>query len=94
MKFEVQIVNSTAIRLVAYSDNTLRILFRSGSAYDYSGVNKEIFENLCNADSVGTEFQKIRNTYQFKKLNPTKAQDFLLSVIANNQQQRLVIEEV
>jgi hypothetical protein len=92
MKFEVQFVNSTAIRLIAYSENTLRILFRSGLAYDYTNVNRQVFEELCAAESVGAEFQKIRNAYPYTRISIKDSQDFLICVVKQATQDRLLIE--
>jgi hypothetical protein len=91
--FEVQLVNSTAIRLVALKENTLRIIFRSGSAYDYLNVSREVFESLCNAESVGTEFQLVRNAYQYERLEAAKVQNFLFAVLESQSNERLMIAE-
>ncbi|EHC08333.1 hypothetical protein FJSC11DRAFT_4620 [Fischerella thermalis JSC-11] len=92
--FEVKIVNSTAIRLVAFRDDVLRVVFRSGSAYDYSGVSREVFEQLCSAESVGTQFQSIRNAYQFNRLEPSRVQNFLMAVLEASQGDRLMVTDV
>ncbi len=91
--FEVQLVNSTAIRLIGFSENTLRIIFRSGSAYDYSGVTREVFEKLAIAESVGTQFQIIRNAYPFSRLENSRVQNFLMAVLEASQCDRLMVAE-
>jgi KTSC domain len=90
--FEVQLVNSTAIRLVAFNSGTLRIIFRSGSAYDYTGISRELFEQLATAESVGTEFQSIRNAYTHQRLDGQTTQQFLLAVLEANADSRLMVE--
>ncbi|NEP56004.1 MAG: KTSC domain-containing protein [Symploca sp. SIO2G7] len=94
MIYEAALVNSTAIRLIGYSvvTNTLRVIFRSGSGYDYSNVPVEVFEELLAAESIGTYFQLIRATYQFERLSRVAAQDFLFSAIAQAEFTRLQIE--
>ncbi|MEH2138558.1 KTSC domain-containing protein [Nostoc sp.] len=91
--FEVQLVNSTAIRLVAFSENTLRVIFRSGSAYDYSGVSREVFEQLASAESVGTQFQSIRNAYQFTRIESSRVQNFLMAVLEASLGDRLIVAD-
>jgi hypothetical protein len=90
--FEVQLVNSTAIRLVAFRDGVLRIVFRSGSAYDYSGVERGVFEELCDAESVGTRFQSVRKAYSYRRLDSQTTQQFLLAVLEANANSRLMVE--
>lgn len=89
--FEVQLVNSTAIRLISYNaeSNTLRIIFRNGSAYDYANVSQSVFEELACAESVGRFFSQIRNTLKYRRLQPIEAQDFLLRVLEAAQDQRI-----
>jgi hypothetical protein len=92
-QFEVQLVNSTAIRLIGFSGDTLRVIFRSGSAYDYSGVSREVFENLASAESVGTQFQSIRNAYEFNRLESNRVQNFLMAVLEASQGDRLMVAD-
>lgn len=92
MKFEVQFVNSTAIRLIAYSENTLRIIFHTGIAYDYTGVDRQVFENLCSAKSVGVEFNKIRNNYTYERISIKDSQKFLVSTVTQAIKSRLTVE--
>ena len=91
--FEVQLVNSTAIRLIAFSEtvNTLRIIFRNGSAYDYANFPSQLYSELLEAESVGQFFGLIRRTYIGERINPTHATDFLLRVLEASQGQRLLI---
>ncbi|MCC5644770.1 KTSC domain-containing protein [Nostoc sp. CHAB 5824] len=90
--FEVQLVNSTAIRLIAFrQDGTLRIVFRSGTAYDYSGVERSVFDELCDVESVGSRFQSIRNAYTHQRLSNSTTQDFLFAVLQANTGSRLMV---
>ena len=92
--FEAALVNSTAIRLIGYNQeaNTLRIIFRSGSGYDYSNVPVEVFEELVEAESIGTQFQVIRATYQFERLSRSQVQDFLVAAIAQSARLQIEVE--
>jgi KTSC domain len=90
--FEVQLVNSTAIRLIAFRDDVLRVVFRSGAAYDYPEVDRSVFEELCSAESVGTQFQLVRNAYGHQRLDAQTTQQFLLAVLEANTDSRLMVE--
>ena len=59
-------VQSSVILAVGYEQisETLRIIFTSGSEYRYTGVPIQVYRNLCNAESIGQEFNRtIRNKY-------------------------------
>jgi hypothetical protein len=48
---------------------TLRVVFVSGSVYDYDGVPLQEYENLRDAASVGGYFsQNIRNSYDGRRV--------------------------
>lgn len=48
--------------------NILRIVFTTGMIYDYYNVEKETFESLLDAKSVGSYFHKfIKNQYTYEK---------------------------
>lgn len=93
-QFQVQLVNSTAIRLVAYNvdANQLRVIFRSGIAYDYFNVPCEIYAELTEAESVGQYFNTvIRRTYIGERLAENIASDFLFRVLEAAQGQQLLV---
>ena len=59
-------VQSSVIIAVGYEQisETLRVVFKSGSEYRYTGVPIQVYRNLCNAESIGQEFNRnIRNKY-------------------------------
>ena len=59
-------VESSVIMAVGYEQisGTLRVIFNSGSEYRYTGVPIQVYQNLCNAESIGREFNRtIRNRY-------------------------------
>ena len=59
-------VESSVIMAVGYEQisETLRVIFNSGSEYRYTGVPIQVYQNLCNAKSMGQEFNRtIRNRY-------------------------------
>jgi hypothetical protein len=59
-------VESSVLMAVGYEQisETLRVVFISGSEYRYTGVPIQVYRNLCNAESIGREFNRtIRNQY-------------------------------
>jgi hypothetical protein len=56
-----QPLNSSAISLVEYDDETqeLTVTFANGQSYDLTGVPPDMYEGLINASSAGKYF----NTY-------------------------------
>jgi hypothetical protein len=58
----------SAIRFDA-ATTTLRIIFTSGTVYDYKNVPEEVFNAMKTSSSKGIYFnQHIKNNYQFKKI--------------------------
>jgi hypothetical protein len=58
-------VNSTAIRAVGYDGGTLTIEFRSGRIYDHPGVPYSVYEQLMQASSKGSYYNRyIRGRYR------------------------------
>lgn len=46
----------------------MRIVFANGRIYDYYRVEKEVYEDLLKADSIGMYFHKhIKNSYHYEK---------------------------
>ena len=72
-------VQSTNIDQIGFKENTkislnqkpiniLRIIFTSGTTYDYYNVLKEDYENFLNAKSKGAYFHRyIKNVYSYEK---------------------------
>lgn len=64
------VMSSSVIARVAYDEvsRTLHIEFRSGTAYDYVDVPRNVYEELIVARSAGGYFaENIRNVYRFKQ---------------------------
>ena len=59
--------------------NTLRVQFKSGATYDYSGVAAEKFEAMLAADSLGkffgSEIKAKVDDHPFTKIEPVKAEE-------------------
>ncbi len=56
------------ISMGAKPKNVLRIVFTSGTVYDYYNVQSDVFEQFVAAKSVGSYFHKhIKNNYTFEK---------------------------
>jgi len=78
-------VKSTNLSAVGWQAGTLRILFQTGSAYDYFDVPAELFKQLMESDSKGTFFQDhVVGAFKFKKVNPEKER----KTMGMNKQQR------
>ena len=59
-------VKSSVLLAIGYEQisETLRVIFNSGTEYRYTGVPIQVYRNLCNAESIGQEFNRtIRNRY-------------------------------
>jgi hypothetical protein len=49
--------------------HTLILIFKNGTTYHYEGVPKEEYDNLLNAQSIGSYFSsRIRNKYVTRKV--------------------------
>jgi len=71
----LQQVKSSNLAAVGFDESTgtLRVLFREGSCYDYSGVSAEVYKQLLAASSKGSFFQDvIRERYPYQKVNPAE----------------------
>lgn len=66
------IENSSNIAEVNYneSNRSLTVRFHTGGVYLYESVPQKIYEDLINAESVGSYFYKnVRNHYRARRLN-------------------------
>ena len=64
-------VESSMIKEIDYkeSEKILLIRFNTGKIYQYLGVEKQIFDDMLKAESVGKFFnQTIKNKFEFKPL--------------------------
>ena len=64
-------VDSSNVNAVGYDEETeeLYVEFHSGSTYKYLNVPYYVFEELCDADSVGQYLNKeVKNTYEYERL--------------------------
>ena len=71
MKEQTTTVESSMINRVIYNfpNKTLKIEFNSGSLYEYTNVESEVYENLCKAESQGKFFnEQIKNNYDHTQL--------------------------
>ena len=67
---QFQEVKSSYLKAVAYDEDSelLKVKFKKGTVFSYHGVQKETFDNLMLAPSVGAFFaHEIRGAYPFKK---------------------------
>ena len=80
----LRLVNSTAVRFVAYDSflRELRVVFNSGSCYDYKDVAPKTYSAMIGARSVGRYFRaNIRNNYRYNRVDGTDAQLYLLEML-------------
>ena len=68
MIFDIPLVEvqSTVFLAIGYEQisETLRVVFNSGAEYRYTGIPIQVYQNLCNAESMGAEFNRnIKNRY-------------------------------
>lgn len=64
-------VNSSNVEAVGYDseNNAIYVRFLSGDTYVYSGADQGTFEELLNADSVGSYLNRvIKPNYGYSKL--------------------------
>jgi hypothetical protein len=68
---DMQMVDSSNVEAVGYdADNgAIYVRFLSGDTYVYSGADQSTFEQLLNADSVGSYLNRvIKPNYEYAKL--------------------------
>lgn len=62
---------STMIDNVVYdfANNKLKVRFKNGSVYEYENVDKSVYENLTDAESIGKYFnENIKHKYTHTQL--------------------------
>lgn len=68
---EMHLVNSSNVEAVGYDadSSAIYVRFLGGDTYVYSGAEQSTFEELLNADSVGSYFNRmIKPNYDCSKL--------------------------
>ena len=61
-------VKSGNIDAIGHDDGVLRVRFKNGGVYDYSGVSANEFDELRRADSIGSHFaSRIKGKFDFRK---------------------------
>jgi hypothetical protein len=68
---QMQSVSSSNLSAVGYDEETktLRVLFRTGLTYEYSGVSPKVYDQLLAAESIGQYFHaNIRSDFPYSKL--------------------------
>ena len=64
-------VASSMISAVEYDDeeSVLRVRFQTGATYEYSDVEREVYEGLMTANSKGSYFYSaIRDSYPYTRI--------------------------
>lgn len=68
----MQPVNSTMAAAIGYDPNQqiLQVEFATGKVYQYTDVEEETWDNLCQADSIGSFYNhQIKGNYNCRRLN-------------------------
>lgn len=71
MLLENSNVNSSVIKNWFYNqvEKKLKVTFQNGSVYEYEGIEPDVYDSLCEAESHGKYFsQNIKNNYPYTKL--------------------------
>jgi hypothetical protein len=66
-------VDSSNIKSVAHEGDTLEVTFKHGGTYQYSGVDKDTFNGLLSAPSIGKALNQ--SGLLGVKLNPEKKEN-------------------
>lgn len=69
--FNFRGIRSSTLNKVAYDANfqKLRVQFKSGSMYEYDGVEESTYNSLMSASSHGKYFcANIRNSYHYSRI--------------------------
>ena len=64
----IDLVKSSMIKLVAFHEDTTFVQFKNDTIYSYVGTNKEDYNNLINAKSVGAHLNStIKGNFEYAK---------------------------
>ncbi|GEM_PF-6888397 len=94
MNFEGSLVNSTLVRLIAYSnEGILRLIFNDGRGYEYINVPRQIYDLIIESDSIGQAYWKyVRSNFRYhRRIDKTEAMKMLNLFIVQQQKQKLII---
>ncbi len=62
-------VSSSNLASVGYENQVLRIAFRSGAIYEYTGVPKSVYLGLLSSPSLGKYFHaNIKNVFPCRRV--------------------------
>lgn len=62
-------VVSSVIKEIGWEDNTLRVVYHGGTAYDYANVPKVVYVDAINAISVGSYIMRhVKGQYAVTKV--------------------------
>lgn len=69
-----EISGSSSVARIEYDNlvDTLKVSFRTGGSYMYAGVERQVYVDMCEAESAGKFFHaNIKGHYDFFKLSLT-----------------------
>ena len=59
MRINADNIDSSMISRMAWEDDTLDVVFNSGTLYRYEGVKRSVFTAITGAESVGKAFNAL-----------------------------------
>jgi hypothetical protein len=55
-------VSSSTIAAIGHDNDKMQVEFKSGNIYEYSGISKNLYDSIINAESVGKRFASLKTT--------------------------------
>ncbi|ODJ72012.1 KTSC domain-containing protein [Brochothrix thermosphacta] len=63
-----QLVSSSRIRSVGWSDNTLEVEFRDGAVYQYHNVSEFEYHSFINSGSLGSALSRLSKMHRYNRV--------------------------
>lgn len=55
-------VTSSTISAIGHEGDKMQVQFKNGTIYEYSGISKNLYDTIVNAESVGKRFASLKTT--------------------------------
>jgi hypothetical protein len=70
LPIELLPIKSGNIQAMGYSKEhqLLRVLFKSGTLYQYRNVPSDVYEQVVKSNSIGSSFSRIKNFYPYTRM--------------------------
>lgn len=63
-----QLVSSSRITSVGWSNNTLEVEFKNGTIYQYHGVSESEYHSFMNSSSLGSALSKLDKMHPYNRV--------------------------